>query len=186
MEAWNFVILAEYSNIGGPGLVAVRMEYLFVYKFWYWELLETCLEEKESIILIIFSFGGAFDVGGWGLVWLVLFTSLRLQIPWTYDLPTLHIYSTSNRRRVYNDYKSNFKELLERNHSFTIHERNIQYLATKAYKVKNGLSPVIMNDVFQFAKKPAYEFRSGNHLQRKNIKIVHFCSDSIKILGAKI
>ena len=51
-------------------------------------------------------------------------------------------------RIVYNDYKSNSKELLERDHSFTIHERNIQYLAIKVYKVKNGLSPVIMNDVF--------------------------------------
>ena len=35
-------------------------------------------------------------------------------------------------RIVYNDYKSNFKELLERDHSFTIHERNIQYLAIEA------------------------------------------------------
>ena len=43
-------------------------------------------------------------------------------------------------RIVYNDYKSNLKELLERDYSFTIHERNIQYLATEAYKVKNGLS----------------------------------------------
>ena len=54
-------------------------------------------------------------------------------------------------RIVYNDYKSNFKELLERDHSFTIHERNMQYLAIEAYKVKNGLSTVIMNDVFSLA-----------------------------------
>ena len=39
-------------------------------------------------------------------------------------------------RKVYNDYKSNFKELLERDHFFTIHERNIQYLAIETYKVK--------------------------------------------------
>ena len=56
-------------------------------------------------------------------------------------------------RIVYNDYKSNFKKLLERDHSFTIHERNVQYLSIEAYKVKNGLSPVIINDVFQFGKK---------------------------------
>ena len=77
-------------------------------------------------------------------------------------------------RIVYNDYKSNFKELLERDHSFTIQERNIQYLAIEAYKVKNGLSPVIMNDVFQFGKNSAYERRSSNHLQRTNIQAVHF------------
>ena len=65
---------------------------------------------------------------------------------------------------VYNDYKSNFKELLEWDHSFAIHERNLKYLATEAYKVKNGLFPVIMNDVFQFGKSSAYELRSGTHL----------------------
>ena len=89
-------------------------------------------------------------------------------------------------RIVYNGYRSNFKELLEWDHSFTIHERNIQYLAIEAYKVKNGLSPVIMNDVFQFGKNSTYELRSGNHLQRTNIPTVHFGSESIKALGAKI
>ena len=85
-------------------------------------------------------------------------------------------------RIVYNDYKSNFKEFLERNHSFTIHERNIQYLATEVYKIKNGLFAVIMNDVFQFGKNFAYELRSGFHLQRTNIQTVHFGSESIKTL----
>ena len=89
-------------------------------------------------------------------------------------------------RIVYNDYKSNFKEFLERNHSFTIHKRNIQYLATEAYKVKNDLSPVIINDVFQFGKNSAYELRSDNHLQRTNTQTVHFGSEYIKTLGAKI
>ena len=63
---------------------------------------------------------------------------------------------------------------------------NRQYLATETYKVKNGLSPVIRNDVFQFGKNSAYEHRLGNHVQRTNIQTVHFVSESIKILGAKI
>ena len=68
----------------------------------------------------------------------------------------------------------------------TVHERNIQYLAIEAYKVKNGHSPVLMNDAFQFAKNSAYDIRSGNHLQRTNTHTVHFESESIKTLGAKI
>ena len=36
--AWNFVILVEASGTGRPSLVAVRMEYLFAYQFWHWEL----------------------------------------------------------------------------------------------------------------------------------------------------
>ena len=66
---------------------------------------KTCEVEKGSIILLIFSCGRAFNVGGWGLVRLILYTSLQLQIPCTYSLPTLHIYSTSNQRRVWNSVK---------------------------------------------------------------------------------
>ena len=86
-------------------------------------------------------------------------------------------------RIVYNGYKSNLKELLEWNYSFTYHERNIQYLATEAYKVKNGLFPVIIIDVFQLGKNFAHEIISGNNLQRANIQTVHFGSKSIKTLG---
>ena len=63
---------------------------------------KTCEVEKGSIILLIFSCRRAFKVGGWGLVRLILYSSLQLQIPCTYSLPTLHIYSTSNRRCVWN------------------------------------------------------------------------------------
>ena len=87
-------------------------------------------------------------------------------------------------RIVYNDYKSNFKELLEWNHSFTIHERNIVYLAIEAYKVKNGLSPVIMNDSFQFGKNSNLEVVII--FKQQNIQTAHFGSESIKTPGAKI
>ena len=51
-------------------------------------------------------------------------------------------------RIVYNDDLSSFDELLNRDSSFTIHSRNIQALAIEFYKVVNGLSPKIMNQVF--------------------------------------
>ena len=57
-------------------------------------------------------------------------------------------------RIIYSDHK--FKEFLERNYSFTVHEKNMQFPAIEAYKVKNGFPSVIMNDVFQFGKKSAY------------------------------
>ena len=64
----------------------------------------------------------------------------------------------------------------------------IQYFTIEVYKIKNGLPPVIMNDVFQFGKNFVYDlnFRGGNHLQRTNIQTVNFGSESIKTLGAKI
>ena len=56
------------------------------------------------------------------------------------------------------------------------------YLATEAYKVKNGPSLIIVNDVFQFSKQFS---KSSNHFQRTNIQTESFGSESIKTLGAK-
>ena len=89
-------------------------------------------------------------------------------------------------RIVCNDFKSNFIELVERDYSVAINERNTQYLAIEVYIVKNGFSSTIMNDVSQFCNNFAYELRIDNHLQRTNIQTVHFASKSIKTLGTKI
>ena len=40
-----------------------------------------------------------------------------------------------------NDKQSSFKMLLEKDSSASIHDRNIQCLATEMYKVSNGLTP---------------------------------------------
>ena len=47
--------------------------------------------------------------------------------------------------------------------------KNLQYLATELFKVKNGLSPEIMKEIFVFQESDTYNLRSGNHLARKNI-----------------
>ena len=37
-------------------------------------------------------------------------------------------------RNVYSDYNSSFNKLLDKDGSFTIHQRNVQSLATETYK----------------------------------------------------
>ena len=44
-------------------------------------------------------------------------------------------------RIIYNDKQSSFKELLEKDSSVSIHERNVQILTTEMYKVSNNFSP---------------------------------------------
>ena len=44
-------------------------------------------------------------------------------------------------RTVYQDKKSSFEELLRKAKSVSVHMRNLRYLATEIFKVKNGLSP---------------------------------------------
>ena len=47
-------------------------------------------------------------------------------------------------RIVYQDKKSNLQDLLQKDNSVSIHIKNLQYLATEIYKVKNSLSHEIM------------------------------------------
>ena len=44
-------------------------------------------------------------------------------------------------RIAYKDFVSTLAELLDKDNSFTIHERNIQALGIELYKVANCLSP---------------------------------------------
>ena len=55
-------------------------------------------------------------------------------------------------RTVQNDHQCAFEELLERNNSFTIHERNLQKLAIEMFKVNNGLSVQLISENFHFAE----------------------------------
>ena len=51
-------------------------------------------------------------------------------------------------RITFNDKSSTFQELLDKDNSVTIHRRNIRALATEIYKVLQGYSPAILNEVF--------------------------------------
>ena len=56
-------------------------------------------------------------------------------------------------RIVYKDFNSSFQELLIKDNSSNIHHRNLQKLVTEIFKIKNGLSPELMNDVFDVYRR---------------------------------
>ena len=86
-------------------------------------------------------------------------------------------------RVTYQDCKSTFLELLRKDNSLTIHQRNSQDLATKIFK-KNDLSPEIMKEFFE--KEPSYSLRSqGNYFVRGKVKTTHYGIQSIKYLAPK-
>ena len=87
---------------------------------------------------------------------------------------------------MYGDYKSSFKELLQKDKSITIPLKNLQYLAIEICKVKMGISPKIMNEIFRFSKNFVYSLRSGIQLEKPGINTVHFGSESTVYLEAKI
>ena len=57
-------------------------------------------------------------------------------------------------RVVYGDFDSPFEELLERDTSTMLHQRNLEELMTEMFKVKTGIAPELMKGVFEFADIP--------------------------------
>ena len=56
------------------------------------------------------------------------------------------IHERSLRIR-YKDQKTSYHNLLEKHNELTIHQRNLQVLMTKTYKIVNGVAPLIMNSL---------------------------------------
>ena len=77
-------------------------------------------------------------------------------------------------RIVPNDFESILADLLGKDNSSTIHERNIQALAIELCKVINGLSPDIMlHDV---------RYPSENKFKTRNVKSVRHGTDTLEHL----
>ena len=89
-------------------------------------------------------------------------------------------------RIIYSDKASTFKELLEKDNSVSIHYRNIQVLAVEIYKVANGMSPEIMNKIFQLREKSNYNLPYTSEFIVPPIHSVYHGSESASHLGPKI
>ena len=88
-------------------------------------------------------------------------------------------------RLVYQNNLS-FSELLDLDNSVAVHQKNLQVFVTEIYKVKNGIAPDIMNDIFEL-QNPSYNLRSScNQFRRENVQTVHYGIQSVRYLGPKI
>ena len=84
-----------------------------------------------------------------------------------------------------NQHQLTFKELLEKNEIVSIHQRNLQTLATEIYKNKNKISPEVVNSLLEFTNKN-YNLRNASVLKRKRYFTVHYGSESLVSLAPKI
>ena len=76
-------------------------------------------------------------------------------------------------RVFYRDYKATFPELLSTDKSVTIHQKNLQLLATEIFKTKNELNPKLMEEIFTF-KDVDYNLRNNTSLKIGNVKTVYY------------
>ena len=80
-------------------------------------------------------------------------------------------------RLIYpSDSKLTFKELLNKNKTVSIHQKNLQVLATEIFKVKLNISREILKELFSFNLR-SYNFRSQSTQRKTNS--VHYGSESI-------
>ena len=63
-------------------------------------------------------------------------------------------------RVVYRDYNATFSELFSKDKSVTIHQRNLQLLATEIFKTINELNQKIMEEIFTL-KNVDYNLRNN-------------------------
>ena len=89
-------------------------------------------------------------------------------------------------RIIYNDKQSSFIKLLEKDKFVFIHQRNLQILAIEMFKVSNGLSPVLTNDIFKLRGEQTYSLRKFSQFYRPKVNSVNNGTKSVSFLGPKI
>ena len=88
-------------------------------------------------------------------------------------------------RLVYKNDDSTFQELLAMDNSVTIHERNLQRLATEMFKVKNKISPVPIQGMFKNHINH-HNLRSNRCWEISKVRSVNYGTETMRYRGPKL
>ena len=75
------------------------------------------------------------------------------------------------RRIVYNDNKSSFHELKDKDKGVTIHVKNVRALTVEMFKVSNNYSTALMSEIFH-KRNNVFDFRNPSEFVRRNVLCV--------------
>ena len=95
-----------------------------------------------------------------------------------------HLHERS-LRIVYKDNYSSYVDLLVKDKSFTIHQRNIQSLAIELFKVKRNHSNVIMCNILK-TRTLTYNLRSEKDFVRDCVNTRRYGLNSLSCIAAKV
>ena len=87
-------------------------------------------------------------------------------------------------RLIYNDKKSSFKDLLEKDGSVSIHYRNLRTVAVELFKVFKG--PVIFSEAFPVRQQSQYNIRNYSYFAMPRAKMVNHGLESLSYIGSKL
>ena len=87
-------------------------------------------------------------------------------------------------RIVYNDYISSFEDLLKKDTSFKIYQKNIQSLAIELFKVEIGIANPNLCDIFP--RSIDYNLRSQTEFSVSSVNTTQFGLNSLRYFASKI
>ena len=88
-------------------------------------------------------------------------------------------------RITYQDNASTFQELLNKDNSVSIHDKNLPVLATNMFKIHRRLSPEILTEAF-VPKTSSYNLRRNDTFEKRRVHSVYHGTKSLSFLGPKI
>ena len=88
-------------------------------------------------------------------------------------------------RLIYKDKRSSFEDLFEKDHSVSIHHKNLA-LAIKMFKVHTKTSSEIKQEVFLVKEQGNYNLQNQTDFVVPQVKSVNYGLEIIRVLGPKI
>ena len=89
-------------------------------------------------------------------------------------------------RIIYNDKHSCFHDLLEKDKSVSVHNRNLQVLAIEMFKVSKGSCPSVFSNIFNLRPPINYNLRNNSEFIIPHVNSVYNGTESISVFGPKI
>ena len=89
-------------------------------------------------------------------------------------------------RIVYRDTESSFDELLAKDNSVSVHQRNLQLLMIEIYKTKNSLNPSFMEDIFVERPNITYDLRNNDGLLIPRANTTAHGIETIRYVGSRL
>ena len=128
-------------------------------------LINACFWTRNSVIAHLYGF--------------VIVASLTKKTTATTKKKTMNRLHENNLLRIiYDDKQSSFDELLEKDSSVSVHERNIQILATEMYKVRKGISTPLIK-LFEQRNEHTYNLRHSTEFLQPFVNFVHCGNERI-------
>ena len=85
---------------------------------------------------------------------------------------------------MYKNENLTFQQLLDLDGSVTIHHRNLQRLAIEMYKIKNGLSPIPVQNIFNDYDQ-TYDLRKKRCWKMPKIRTLIYGTETVRYRGIK-